>query len=169
MSPKFDSSTTAHITSQTTLVPAINAWQLYLNDQGNSPHTVKAFIADLKLLSAYLPPDRSLGSVSTTDLNNFLDWMQKGRGVPCSPKTLARRITSIKAFFRWLHEYGVLLIDPAEKVIQRSVISPLPQVLTPDEVEAVYRVAHDFKDGQPYDTRYFTLLDLLLNTGIKKE
>ena len=168
MSPKFDASSTAHITPQTTLIPAINAWQLYLDDQGNSPHTVKAFIADLKLLAAYLPPDRSLGSISTTDLNNFLDWMQKGRGVPCSPKTLARRITSIKAFFRWLHEYGVLLIDPAEKVIQRSVISPLPQVLTPDEVEAIYRVAQDLKDRQPYDTRYFALLDLLLHTGIKK-
>jgi integrase/recombinase XerD len=129
---------------------------------------VKAFVADLKLLAAYLPPDRNLGSLSTTDLNNFLDWMQKGRGVPCSPKTLARRITSIKAFFRWLHEYGVLLIDPAEKVIQRSVISPLPQVLTPNEVEAIYRVAEDFMNDPPHDTRYFTLLDLLLHTGIKK-
>ncbi len=146
MSPKSDASSTAHITPQITLIPAINAWQLYLNDQGNSPHTIKAFVADLKLLAAYLPPDRTLGSLSTTDLNNFLDWMQKGRGVPCSPKTLARRITSIKAFFRWLHEYGVLLIDPAEKVVQRSVISPLPQVLTVEEVEAIYRVAEDFRN-----------------------
>ena len=55
--------------------------------------------------------------------------------MPCSPKTLARRITSIKAFFRWLHQNGVLLIDPAEKVPQRTVISPLPVVLTPEEVE----------------------------------
>jgi len=75
--------------------------------------------------------------------------MQKGRGVPCSPKTLARRITSIKAFFRWLHEYGVLLIDPAEKVVQRSVISPLPQVLTVEEVKAIYRVAEDFRNNPP--------------------
>jgi len=168
MSPKSDASSTAHITPQITLIPAINAWQLYLKDQGNSPHTIKAFVADLKLLAAYLPPDRTLGSLSTTDLNNFLDWMQKGRGVPCSPKTLARRITSIKAFFRWLHEYGVLLIDPAEKVVQRSVISPLPQVLTVEEVEAIYRVAEDFRNNPPHDTRYFALLDLLLHTGIKK-
>ena len=118
--------TTAHITSQTTLVPAINAWRIYLNDQGNSPHTLKAFIADLNLLVNYLPPDCSLGSIATTDLNNFLGWMQKGRGVPCSPKTLARRITSLKSFFRWLREHAVLLIDPAEKVLQQSVISQSP-------------------------------------------
>jgi len=169
MSPSSESTfPSSQITAQTPLVPAVNAWRIYLDDQGNSPHTVKAFTADVNLLAAYLPPDRSLGSVSTTDLNNFLDWMQKGRGVPCSPKTLSRRITSLKAFFRWLHQYGVLLIDPAEKVIQKSVISPLPIVLNPDEVQAVLEVAQEHWQGAAHDTRYFALLDLLLHTGIKK-
>jgi len=160
--------TTAHITTQTPLVPAINAWQIYLQDQGKSPHTVKAFRADMNLVASYLPPDRTLGSITTTDLNNFLDWMQKGRGVPCSPKTLARRITSIKAFFRWLHDYGVVLIDPAEKVIQKSVISPVPTVLTPEEAQAVLEVAYDHRQSENPDSRYYTLVALLLHTGIKK-
>ena len=92
------STLTAHITTETLLTPAINAWQIYLEDQGRSIHTIKAFTADLRLLASYLPPDRSLGAISTNDINNFLRWMQIGRGVPCSPKTLARRITSIKVF-----------------------------------------------------------------------
>jgi integrase/recombinase XerD len=158
----------AHITPQTSLAPAINAWRFYLDDQGSSPHTVKAFTADVNLLASYLPPDRTLGSISTQELNNFLNWMQKGRGVPCSPKTLARRITSLKAFFRWLHEHGVLLVDPAEKVVQRSVMSPLPLVLSPDEVRAVREAAEVHRRGPNADTRYFALLDLLLATGIKK-
>jgi len=169
MSPQIDTpARIAHITSHTPLTPTINTWEIYLDDQGKSPHTIKAFTADLNLLAAYLPPDRSLESISTTDLNNFLDWMQKGRGVPCSPKTLARRITSIKAFFRWLHDYGVMLVDPAEKVIQRSVISPLPVVLNPEEAQAVLTVADEFRRGDNPDTRYFALADLLFQTGIKK-
>jgi integrase/recombinase XerD len=159
---------TAHITPQTPLLPAINAWRIFLDDQGHSPHTIKAFTADLNLLATYLPPDRTLGSISTTELNNFLSWMQKGRGVPCSPKSLARRITSLKAFFRWLHEYGVLLVDPAEKVVQMSVISPIPTVLTPNEVQALLEAAQSHRRTQNPDIRYFALLDLLLNTGIKK-
>jgi integrase/recombinase XerD len=158
----------AHITTQSSLAPTIHAWRIYLDDQGSSPHTVKAFTADISLLATYLAPDRTLGSISTTDLNNFLNWMQKGRGVPCSPKTLARRITSLKAFFRWLHEHGVLLIDPAEKVIQRSVISPLPTVLIPSETQAVIEAALSHRRGPNPDARYFALLDLLLHTGIKK-
>jgi integrase/recombinase XerD len=158
----------SHITARTSLVPAINSWRIYLNDQGKSPHTVKAFTADMLLLANYLPPDRPLGVITTNELNNFLDWMQRQRGVPCSPKTLARRITSIKAFFRWLLQYGVILVDPGEKVLQQSVISPLPQVLTQEEMQSVIDVAMKYRQATPPDARYFTLLDLLLETGIKK-
>jgi integrase/recombinase XerD len=94
--------------------------------------------------------------------------MQNDRGVPCSPKTLARRITSIKAFFRWLHANGVILVDPAEKVVQKSVISPLPTVLTTDEVELIVETADRFRHGENADVRHYTLVTLLLATGIKK-
>ena len=160
--------TTAHITVRSLLIPTINAWRIYLSDQGNSVHTVKAFTADLRLLGAYLPPDRPLGEIATPDLNSFLEWMQTARGVPCSPKTLARRITSIKAFFRWLQKNGVILVDPAEKVPQKSVLSPLPEVLTPDEVEAVLEVAEKLRRLAKPDARSYALVTLLLNTGIKK-
>jgi site-specific recombinase XerD len=164
--PKESSS--AHISASSLLSPTINAWRFYLNDQGSSPHTVKAFIHDLQLLVAYLPPERTLNEIATTDLNNFLDWLQSGRGVPCSPKTLARRITSVKAFFRWLNKNGVLLIDPAEKVVQKSVISPLPEVLTPEEVDLALETAQKHRQPQKSDARFYTLFTLLIETGIKK-
>jgi len=119
MSPENQKSTTsyiestAHITPDTPLTPTIQAWSIYLDDQGLSPHTVKAFSADLRLFAAYQPADRSIGEITTLEINNFLDWMQTGRGVPCSPKTLSRRITSIKAFFRWLNKFGVLITAKA--------------------------------------------------------
>jgi len=168
MSPDSSYSSTAHITNQTAFHPGINAWRIFLQDQGNSPHTVKAFTADLLLFSSYLPADRPLGDTTTTDINNFLHWMQNVRGVPCSPKTLSRRITAIKAFFRWLHEHGVIIVNPAEKVLQISVISPLPQVLTPEEVHACLEVANRSRNAVKADPRPSVLLTLLLETGIKK-
>ena len=168
MSADSPSTATAHITENSLLTPTIKAWRYYLEDQANSPHTIKAFSADMRLLVSYLPPDRTLGKISTTELNNFLDWLVKGRGVPCSPKSLARRITSIKAFFRWLHQNGVLASDPAEKVVQKSVISPLPAVLSADETQAVVDVALAHRRAEKPDARYYALLVLLLETGIKK-
>lgn len=160
--------TTAHITPQTPLVPAIRAWEYFLQDQGRSLYTIKAFKGDLDLLTSYLPADRTLGTVTTNDLNHFLAWLQKGRGVPCSPKSLARRITSLKSFFRWLHQAGVLAIDPAEKVVQQSVMSPLPTVLTKEETQRVLEVAKEYCTANKPDARPYTLLALILETGIKK-
>ncbi len=161
-------STNAHISATTPILPALHAWELFLFDQGRSPYTIKAFLGDMQLLASYLPADRAIGAIKTADLNQFLAWLQAGRGVPCSPKSLARRITSIKAFFRWLHKNGVLIIDPAEKVLQQSVMSPLPTVLTPEEVEKVLETAAAARAGKKPDARPYTLVSLLLNTGIKK-
>jgi site-specific recombinase XerD len=162
------SKVSAHLTSQSSLIPAFNAWELFLQDQGRSPNTVKAFLSDVRLLTRFLPPDKAIGAITTNDLNHFFEWMEKEREVPCSPKTLARRITAAKSFFRWLTQYGVLVIDPAEKVVQHSVISPLPQVMSDAEVDAALTVADRHRRDIKPDARPFTLLYLLLITGIKK-
>ena len=102
-----------HITTETTLIPAIRSWEVFLNDQGRSSFTIKAFLGDLNLFAGYFPPDTTLGSLTTNDINRFLDWLQHERNVPCSPKSLSRRITSIKSFFRWLTQSGRIPADPS--------------------------------------------------------
>lgn len=162
------SNDSAHISAKTALPVAIKAWEMFLYDQGRSINTVKAFLSDVNLLNQFTPPDQTIATVTTDDLNQFFTWMEKERGVPCSPKTLSRRITSIKSFFRWLHQFGVLTIDPAEKVLQRSAISPLPQVLTNEEFEAVLLAADRHRREKKPDARPYTLAFLLLTTAIKK-
>lgn len=167
LTPKISNSI-SHLTAKTPLRPTINAWKIYLDDQGRSIHTIKAFSADVNLLSTYLPPDRSVGAITTKELNDFLNWMKSGRGVPCSPKTLSRRITSLKSFFRWLQNNGIILADPAEKVVQKSVLAPLPIVLTEEEVQLVLETADGHRHGPKPDSRPYTLVELILHTGIKK-
>ncbi|MGB8251843.1 MAG: site-specific integrase [Anaerolineaceae bacterium] len=158
----------AHLTPASPLMPAVKLWEIYLSDKGRSLHTVKAFSADIQLLGSYLEPDRTIGAITTDDLNNFLNWLQTRRGVPCSPKTLARRITSLKSFFRWLQKSGVLAIDPAEKVVQQSVMSPLPEILTTEECQRILETANRHRTATKPDARPYTLAALLLATGIKK-
>lgn len=158
----------APISANSPLPPTIQAYEMYLNDQARSPYTIKAFLSDLRLMAAYFPEDRTLGAITTDDLNQFFAWMQNERGVPCAPKTLTRRITTVKSFFRWLHNNGILLLDPAEKVVQKSAVSPLPKVLTEEEMRAVLLAADRHRRKSKPDARCYTLLALLLNTGIKK-
>jgi site-specific recombinase XerD len=163
-----DNKLTSHLTQNTSLISAISSWEIFLADQGRSPNTIKAFLSDVRLLTTFLPGDITLGKVTTKDLNRYFEWMEKERDVPCSPKTLARRITATKSLFRWLHQYGVLMVDPAEKVAQRSAISPIPTVLTPKEYDEVLLAADRHRRGTKPDARSYTLVYLLLTTGIKK-
>jgi len=160
--------TPAHLTERTHLQPAIQAWKFYLNDQGRSPYTVKAFIADLNLLDSFLPPEETIGEITLKDLQDFTNWLENERGVPCSPKSLARRITSVKSFFRWLQNSAVVLVDPAEKLVQQSVTSPLPTILSKEEVKTALETAAAFREADEPDARPYTLLKLLLETAIKK-
>ena len=150
------------------LSAAIQAWGEDLEAGGRSINTVKAFTGDQRLLARFMGAGHSINSIGTHDLKNFLDWMLNRRGVPCSPKTYSRRVTSLKAFFRWLTQSGVLVEDPAAPIPQQSVLSPLPDVLTQDEVLAVLNAAEGLRTQDSADARPYTLVALLLHTGIKK-
>lgn len=160
--------TAEKVRPDSSLSAAVNAWGEYLEETDRSIHTVKAFTADLRLLGKFIGSGQDIAAIGTHDIKNFLDWMTTSRGVPCSPKTYSRRITSIKAFFRWLTETGVLPEDPATAIPQQTVLSPLPEVLNPNEVSAVLDAADAMRVGKRPDARSYTLLSLLLHTGIKK-
>src|ERR1041384_7814169 len=110
-----DTQLTSHLTPQTSLASAISSWEAFLADKGRSPNTIIAFLSDVRLLTSFLPADTTIGKITTKDLNRYFEWMEKERAVPCSPKTLARRITATKPLFPWLHQYGVLMVDHGGK------------------------------------------------------
>lgn len=158
----------AQISESTLLRPAIQAWKYFLRDQGRSHHTLKAFEADMMLLEEFMPTDKQIGQISTKELEDYLTWLEKDRGVPCSPKSLSRRITSLKSFFRWLAQNAVISVDPAEKLIQKTVTSPLPTVLTAQELKDALEAADSIRTSASADPRPYVLMLLVLETALKK-
>ena len=79
--------------------------------KGFSDNTITAFRNDLKIFGGYIGESTRLHHISTANLEDYLDWLQHERGIPCSAKTLARRITTLKVLFSWLHGIGVLGTD----------------------------------------------------------
>ncbi|MGC9467332.1 MAG: tyrosine-type recombinase/integrase [Anaerolineae bacterium] len=142
-----------------------------MEDRGFTENTQQAFGLDMQLLSEYLGPGVPIGEIGVATLNAFLKWMETSRNVPCSPKTLERRITTLKVFFGWLAEEGALPKDIAAPLIHQAVSAPLPDVLNDEEIEALLRVTEEMRRGgeesEP-DARPHLLVTLLLSTGIKK-
>jgi len=155
--------------ADSSLSVAIAAFDEYMLRKGFSENTIKAFRNDLKIVGQYLGESTRLHEVTFENLNEFLDWLQNGRGTPCSAKTLARRITTLKVFFGWLHGIGVIGTDPAEPVLQQPARPPLPTILKDDEINKLIRVAQNYLwDRTKPDARPYLLVSLLLQTGIKK-
>lgn len=147
---------------------AIAAFQDYMRARDFSLHTVRSFNSDLRILEQYIGAEKPIGDIGTSDLEQFVRWLTSGRGKPCSPKSLSRRITTLKVFFGWLAESGVLPEDPAAPVVHRPVLTPLPRVLSDEEVTRVLEAAEALRWGNPPDARPYLLVSLLLYTGIKK-
>ncbi len=146
----------------------VSLFQDYLIKEGKSEYTVKAFTSDLQLLAENAGDDTPVGDFNTQSLNVFLDWLENGRGVPCSRKSYARRVTTLKVYFKWLHTLNVIPLDPAKAILQRSGPAPLAQILSPQAIEQVLAEARSLRRGDKPDPRPETLFRLLLDTGIKK-
>jgi site-specific recombinase XerD len=153
------------------ITAALGAFEEHMRREGFSDNTIKAFRSDLNILIQFTGAGRAVGEISTADLNDYLEWLQVGRGVPCNAKSLARRLTTLKVFFGWLTEVGVLDVDPAAPVAHKPVSTPLPQILNDEEVErmlaATQAIRHAGGGARP-DARPHLLVTLLLQTSIKK-
>ncbi|MDY7075687.1 MAG: phage integrase N-terminal SAM-like domain-containing protein [Chloroflexota bacterium] len=147
---------------------ALGAFEVHMQQRGFAENTVKAFLSDLNILSQFIGMGTAIGDISTRDINHFTHWLVQGRGVDCSPKSLARRVTTLKVFFGWLAEVEVLPSDPAAAVIHKPVMTPLPQILSDAEVERVLGVTQALRNAEKPDARPHLLVTLLLYTGIKK-
>jgi site-specific recombinase XerD len=150
----------------------IPLFQQHLIGTGKSKYTVQSFSADMLLLLNYTSNDHAIGRYTTTQLNDYLHWLEYERGVPCSRKSYARRVTTLKVFFKWLYDYEVIPHDPARPLLQRSGAAPLTEILTYAEVDAAIAYARTmpFSAKRPgeVDTRPELVFRLILKTGMKK-
>jgi site-specific recombinase XerD len=160
--------TPSGLNAHSSLRTAMGAFELHMQQQGFAENTVKAFLSDLNILAEFVGVGTALNAISTQDLNRFTHWLVHERGVPCNAKSLARRVTTLKVFFGWLAEAGVLPSDTAAPVVHKPVMTPLPRILSDAEIDRVLGVTQALRHAEEPDARPHLLMTLLLHTGVKK-
>ena len=131
-------------------------FQEYLTvELGLAKNTQLAYMRDLRLLmkSLQLKADEELLQVSRQQLIAYLVRLkQEGRAA----STVARKLASIKAFYRFLTAERYIRRNPAEVLEAASRGLHLPKVLSVQEVE---RLLDGYRDK--------TMLELLYATGMR--
>ena len=129
-------------------------------EAGAARNTLLAYRADLAAAAAVLP---SLGAAGSNDLGKLGPaWAE------LSPSTVARRSAALRRFYGFLHEEGLRGDDPASALPRPSIERPLPRILEPAEVHAMFHEAEDrAASGQPLALRNLALLELLYGSGLR--
>jgi integrase/recombinase XerC len=129
-----------------------------------SPASVKAYRADLHDL-ALACGDREITDVDLELLREWL-WQATQRGDARS--TIARRTSSVRGFFAWALEQGIIEQDPSLRMVSPKRGTTLPKVATADALTGVLEHhAAAAAQGDPVALRDHALLEFLYGAAVR--
>ena len=144
----------------------VEAFLDYLRYEKNySPHTLKSYGRDLEEFTRYLEPGTAgkiaLEALDHITIRDFLGHLVgKGNG----KRSVARKLASLRSFFRFLHRRGELESNPAQLVaIPRQPVRT-PRFLTIRQIEELLSLPDLSSDRGQRDR---AILEVLYGTGIR--
>lgn len=125
-----------------------------------SPHTAKAYYADILAFLLWLGEDECEG-ISFSKIREYLHFMQIYN---YKKTTVARKIASLRTFYKYLHREQKVANNPAENIISPKRPKELPKFLTTDEVE---QILNNVNIDTPAGYRNRAILELLWASGMR--
>ncbi len=127
-----------------------------------SGNTVEAYGFDMRrflsfLLSGGIPLDEFSRS-------HFVSFLSSLRDKGLSARSVARHVSTVRSFFRYLVREGVLAASPVSEARGPRTGRPLPRYLTPTEVE---RLLSAPDRNSPEGMRDRAMLELLYASGLR--
>jgi integrase/recombinase XerC len=113
-----------------------------LTERKRSPLTVAAYERDLMEFTAFLRDTEasvSLQAVKPTQIRRYIAHLFDARG--CDSRTVCRKLSSIRALYRFLKITGILENDPAAAIPGPSIAKKRPAPLKVDEVMKLLRTS----------------------------
>jgi integrase/recombinase XerC len=135
-----------------------------------SPHTLEAYRRDLQDLAAWMSAQgmEDWRRLRQEALRTYVAGAHRGRPSGktlkgLSGKSLQRRLSAVRSFYRWLNRSQTSELDPASGL--RAPKSPrrLPQVLDADEMTRLVEVPTD----TPMGLRDRAMLELFYSSGLR--
>ena len=134
-------------------------------ERGRSPHTLAAYRRDLtRLLDVLGEADiREPGQVTPESLHAFARSLREATP-PLAASSVARMLSSVRGFTRFLVDEGRLTVDPGVDLVAPKLAERLPKALTIGQVEELLAAT---AGDDPAHVRDRALLELLYATGAR--
>lgn len=127
-----------------------------------SAHTVRAYADDLRDFFVWL--DKSFGDTPIEEISSPMvrSWLADNRDRGLAVKSINRKISSLKSFFKYLLTTGVLTKTPMTSVRSPRIPRKLPVYVQESEIEKPVTPAEGF-DG----ATQIMIVEILYATGIR--
>lgn len=128
-----------------------------------SDNTTVSYRRDLKKFIDFLEKSqvKTLDKVTVTNMNAYIMFLEKGG---CATSTVSRNIVSMKSFFQYLLQNGIVEEDPTILIKPPSVEKKAPTILTVKQVDELLKQP---SGNSIKEIRDKAMLELLYATGIR--
>jgi integrase/recombinase XerD len=129
-----------------------------------SKNSIEAYLRDVSLLHDFFAEserDVSPGEVTYNDLKDFLNWFNKPG---TNPRTQARTLSGIRAFFRYLVIEGEIKENPSALLESPKLGVKLPVVLSIEEIDRIIG-AEDLSASEGH--RNVAIIETLYSAGLR--
>ncbi|MDR2809101.1 MAG: site-specific tyrosine recombinase XerD [Tannerellaceae bacterium] len=141
----------------------VSKYKTYLRlEKSLSPHSIDAYLTDLgKLLRFMESEGRTYAGITYMDLQQFVAQLHD---VGIHPRSQARIISGIRAFYRFLMLDGYITTDPTELLESPKIGLKLPEVLSVNEINSILdTIDLSLPEGQ----RNRAMLEVLYSCGLR--
>ena len=142
----------------------------YLRYERNySSHTVLAYRKDLEQFSLFLTDEYGVDDLSRADADMIRFWLLRLMEEGLSARSVNRKLSSLKSFWRYLLAKGLAKENPCRKLLSPKVHKSLPSFLKKEEMESLLDDACESEDMSEFVAkRNRLMIEMLLQTGMRR-
>jgi len=127
-------------------------------EKGLSDNTVNAYRRDLSGFLDFCSDKGIMGVeyITRSHLNSYILDLRKNN---LNPRSVVRKIASVRGFFKWLCANGYINNNPASTLEQPKLPKRLPKVMTLQEIKEIFH--------SDLDTEQSLIVELLYDCGLR--
>ena len=144
---------------------AIDNYLIHLKVERNlADNTVTAYGTDLAQFSAFVEEQERTAAVDAVTTSDISDFLYELTERDISPRTVSRKLSTLKGLFEFLRKHHDFDGDPTARVDAPRFREKLPVVLDLDEVEDLLEAPDRSK---PEGLRDYAMMEVLYATGLR--
>ena len=144
-----------------------NKFITYLSSEKRfSQHTVKSYTTDLNQFTSFLADEfQIIDDINDVNFQIIRTWIASLLEKGISPRSVNRKISTLKSYFKFLIMEGVLVENPMVKVVAPKSKKRLPVFIEEDQIESLLNEV-PFEEGFVGE-RNKLIIELFYVTGIR--